>query len=137
MRNIFLLALAATLLAVAGPRHSAAAQAPTVTAGASVADSSPFAGLSLTAEQRARLKALSLATQASRRAILQRQVNGTALSAPDRAELSRLARAHNAAVQAILTPGQRNGLEASVARRARVEHERRTAAMRAASGRAR
>ena len=74
----------------------------------------PFEGLSLTPSQHTQMRALTARTRAARTLILARQHSTKAPSDSDRAELLRLAEAHNVGVRAILSTAQRQRLDANL-----------------------
>ena len=88
--------------------------------------------LGLSATQEASLRAITSATQGKQRAILARQVAGTPLSHADHEALAAIAQAHNAAVQAVLTPAQQARLDA---RRVAVEAAQRARGLTPRGGR--
>jgi Spy/CpxP family protein refolding chaperone len=116
--------IAASLVGPIGPGVAAVVSPPSVPpahreatspAPATVTADNPFAGLVLSPTQEAALRTLTSQTRSAQRAILSRQRPGTAPGAADRAELTRLAVAHNAAVMAVLTPEQQRRVAANVA----------------------
>jgi serine/threonine protein kinase HipA of HipAB toxin-antitoxin module len=100
--------LSFVVTSVVVPRADAQAPAHVASPMAASAERpNPFAGVALTETQRGSLRSLTTTTRDHQRAILARQRAGTPMSAADRAELTRLALEHNAALAAMLSDAQR------------------------------
>lgn len=107
--------IAASLLLLGLPATgSASAQAPTSPPPASAAPTSPIDGVTLTAMQRSKLRALTAETRERQRAILGGKQRGEPPTAAERQELTRIALAHNAALRVVLTPAQRDRFDGNV-----------------------
>jgi Spy/CpxP family protein refolding chaperone len=113
-----LLAAPALAGAQAAPAGIATAVRPLTT----VAPVSPFDGIELTVEQRAKLRAIASVSRTEDGATSRRPHAAEPLAEAQRASLQRIAERHNAAVRAVLTPAQLARLDANL--HARREHDR-------------
>ena len=118
-RGVVLRAVVTALLAlasapVASAQTSAAPPAPTGTT-PSTLPQGPFDGLALSETQRARIQKSTADTRAATQAILRRQRPPAPPPSADQRRLREIVDGHNAAVRAVLTPGQRERLDANMA----------------------